>query len=307
MGDPLGSGRRPGLDPAPAVPGPDGLLSVAGGPIEIELLPAVGGRLHRLRAFGQDLLRTPDDLADHTRDTFSWGGYVMAPWCNRIEAAPTAVGGELVDLPANFPDGTAIHGQVYAVPWRVGDDGPLRVRGGGDGWPWPYETTIQASIAGATLTIEQTLTNLGSGPMPGGLGIHPWFRGPLEIRVPAERVLTSNSDPDAPIEPVSGFLDLRELRRMPDDLDAAWLDPADPAVELAWPDLGIRATIRARSEAGVCVVAASPRALGAVAIEPQTHLPQGLRRYLRGEPGGLHAIAPGATLRLVIKLEFARA
>jgi aldose 1-epimerase len=290
----------------PALLGPDGLLGVSGDTIEVELLPAAGGRLHRLRAFGQDLLRTPDDLAEHARDPFFWGGYVMAPWCNRIAAAPTAVGDELVNLASNFPDGTAIHGQVYAVPWQVRDDGTLWVRGGGDSWPWPYETTIRASVADRVLTIVQTLQNLGASSMPGGLGIHPWFRRPLDIRVPAERVLTPNSDPDPPIEPVSGYLDLRELRRMPDDLDAAWPDPGEPAVELGWPELGIRATIRARSEAGVHVVAASPAWLDAVAVEPQTHLPQGLRRYLRGEPGGLHVIAPGATLRLVIEMTFAR-
>ena len=294
------------VDPRPAAPAPEGLVIVEGGPIRLELLPAVGGRLHRLRVFGQDLLRTPADLAEHVRDPFFWGGYVMAPWCNRIAARPTAVGDELVDLESNFPDGTAIHGQVYDVPWQVRDDGTLWVRGGGAGWPWPYETTIRASIADRVLTIEQTLTNLGAGPMPGGLGIHPWFRRPLEVRIPAARVLTSNSDPDAPIEPVSGYLDLRDLRRMPDDLDAAWLDPGEPAVEAVWPDLGIRVAIRARSQAGVHIVAASPAWLDAIAVEPQTHLPQGLRRHLRGESGGLHLIEPGGTMRLVIEMTFAR-
>lgn len=284
----------------------EGLLAVAGGPIETELFPAVGGRLHRLRVFGQDLLRTPDDLTRHAADPFSWGGYVMAPWCNRIAAVPTMVGDALVRLRPNAADGSAIHGQVYAVPWAVRADGSLWVRGGSDGWPWPYETTFRASVADRVLTIEQTLTNLGTDAMPGGLGIHPWFRRPLEVRISAERVLTSNTDPDAPIEPVAGNLDLREFRRMPDDLDAAWPDPGDPAVELAWPDLGIRATVQARSEAGVCIVAASPGWLDAIAIEPQTHLPQGLRRYLRSEPGGLHPIQPGETLSLVIELAFER-
>ena len=30
------------------------LVRIAGGPIEVEVLPAVGARLHRLRAFGQE-------------------------------------------------------------------------------------------------------------------------------------------------------------------------------------------------------------------------------------------------------------
>lgn len=98
------------------------MLTFADGPIEVELLPAVGARLHRLRAFGHDLLRTPDDPAEHARDPFRWGAYVMAPWCNRIAAVRTDVNGETVSVPSNFPDGTAIHGQVYDARWDVEAD-----------------------------------------------------------------------------------------------------------------------------------------------------------------------------------------
>src|SRR5512141_1103186 len=95
-------------------------VTFADGPIEPELLPGIGARLHRLRAFGHDLLRTPDDPSVHLRDPFRWGAYVMAPWCNRIAATPVTVDGELVALLPNFEDGTAIHGQVSTAPWTPG-------------------------------------------------------------------------------------------------------------------------------------------------------------------------------------------
>ena len=44
----------------------------------------------------------------------------------------------------------------------------------------------------------------------------------------------------------------------------------------------------------------------AAAIEPQTHLPQGLGRLLRGEPGALELLAPAATLRLAMEWQFRR-
>ena len=284
----------------------EALLTVVDGPIEVELLPAVGARLHRLRVFGHDLLRTPDDPVEHVRDPFAWGAYVMAPWCNRIVAAPTAVDGQLVNLASNFADGSAIHGQVYDAPWQVGQDGILRTRGGGDGWPWPYECTLRATIDGAALLIEQSLTNLADGLMPAGLGLHPWFRRPLDVRIDARRVIPSNLDPAATPEPVAGLLDLRAMAPMPDAIDAAWLDLADPQVQLRWPSLGVAASVRAHSDADVWIVAASPPGLDAVAIEPQTHAPHGLRRFLIGEPGGLMSLAPGATLRLGITLAFGR-
>ncbi|HEY9505105.1 MAG TPA: hypothetical protein VIQ27_03955 [Gemmatimonadales bacterium] len=282
----------------------DDLLKIGGGPIEVELLPAVGARLHRLRAFGHDILRTPDDPAEHRRDPFAWGAYVMAPWCNRIATGPTQVGDRTVDLPPNFPDGSAIHGQVSDVPWGQRADGLLAVRGGGDGWPWRYETTIRVTVHGSTLLIRQSLTNRSDGPMPGGLGLHPWFRRPLEVRLHASQVLRSNLDPAAMLEPISERWDLRQMQPIPDDLDGTWGRLGHPAVELRWPEVRVRAALRVRSDAGMWIAVASPADLDGVAIEPQTHLPQGLRRYLASKPGRLHPMAPGATITLTTELAF---
>ncbi len=283
-------------------------LTIADGPILVELLPEMGGRLHRVRVFDQELLRTPGDLTEHLRQPFLWGGYVMTPWCNRIDTAPTVVGDEMVRVPVNSADGTALHGQVYASPWEVRDGNTLAVRGGGaGGWPWRYESSLHVEIQDAVLIIEQSLTNLADTSMPGGLGLHPWFRRPLEVQINAASVLASNIDARAEIEPVGGALDQRAMGPLPDDVDAAWLDVGDPAVRLRWPTLGINCVLRARSEAGLCIVAASPSNIDAVAIEAQTHAPQGLRRLLAGEPHGLHLLDPGASIRLTIELAFDRA
>ncbi|MEO8461818.1 MAG: hypothetical protein ABI555_01280, partial [Chloroflexota bacterium] len=154
-------------------------VTVAAGDIEVEVLPAIGARLHRLRVFGHDLLRTPSDPALHLSHPFLWGAYVMAPWCNRIAALPTQTGSGVIDVAADPGEATALHGQVYSSPWAVTADGSFVARGGMDGWPWPYETTLGLAIEGATLQIRQTLINLGESRMPGGLGIHPWFVGPV--------------------------------------------------------------------------------------------------------------------------------
>jgi aldose 1-epimerase len=282
------------------------IITIADGPIELELLPEVGARVHRLRVFGHDLVRTPDDPSGHVRDPFRWGAYVMAPWCNRIAAVPTTVEGQLVSLAANFEDGKAIHGQVHSARWQPGPDGTLSVQGGGDGWPWPYECRLRVATVDAVLTLELSLTNLGLTPMPGGLGLHPWFRRPLDVRVNARTVIRSNLDPSAAAVPVSGSWDLRNVRPMPGDLDAAWLTAGDPAVELRWPDAGVQAFMRLRSGASAWIVAASPSSIDAVAIEPQTHAPYGLRRFLNGEQGALHPLEPGGMLELGIELAFER-
>jgi aldose 1-epimerase len=282
-------------------------LRFGDGAVEAVVLPEAGGRLHRLRAFGTDLLRTPDDPATHLLDPFYWGAYVMAPWCNRIVAGRSEISGHTLDLEPNFPDGSAIHGQVYQVPWDVESDGILSVLGGGTGWPWTYRVRQRLAIEPSRLLVQLALTNLSATPMPGGLGLHPWFRRPVEVRIDAARVLPSNTDPVGQFTDVTGALDLRSLGTMSKDLDAAWLPDRDPAVELYWPEIGVSALLRARSEKGVCIVAASPSSLDAIAVEPQTHAPYGLRRLERGEAHGLSWLAPGDTLRLDVGFAFEQA
>jgi aldose 1-epimerase len=278
-------------------------LTFSDGTVEVVVLPEVGARIHRLRAFGHDLLRTPADPAEHVREPFFWGAYVMAPWCNRIEAGEVRVGSSRVAVPSNFPDGSAIHGQVYARPWTVLEDRALRVRGGGDGWPWTYEVGTRIDVVDRTVRIDLTLANLSPEPMPAGLGIHPWFRRPLLVAIRGDSVHPSNIATQPLPEPVRGSLDLREVGEMALDLDTTWTDLAEPPVELRWPDLGIRATMRV-SAPTTFIVAASPAHLDAIAVEPETHAPQGLRRLLAGEPGGLTMLDPRRALDLTVELAF---
>jgi aldose 1-epimerase len=274
------------------------------GPLEAVLLPEVGARLHRLRAFGQDLLRTPADPEGHRRDPFFWGAYVMAPWSNRIATAPTAVGGRTVRVTPNFPDGSAIHGQVSALPWTEIAPGTFGARGGDDGWPWPYEVTLSAQVAERVLTLRWRLTNLADEPMPAGLGFHPWWRRPVWLRVTAGLAYASNVAPDEEPAPVADPLDLRSLAAPADGLDGTWTDPSLGRVELSWPGLGLRATMRSTQARFVAV--ATPPGLDAIAVEPQTHAPDGLRRLLGGRSDGLAWLAGGGSLPLDLEIEVSR-
>jgi aldose 1-epimerase len=277
-------------------------LTFGGGPLEVVVLADAGARLHRIRAFGLDLLRTPADRGLHLADPFFWGGYVMAPWCNRIDAGPTRVGSRVVDLKSNFPDGTAIHGQVAARPWRVEEDGSFVIRGGGERWPWRYEVRERVKVSGSRLRIDLEMANLDDEPMPAGLGIHPWFRRPDMLAIHGERVFPDNLRSKGAPQPVAGQLDLRSVGVVPDGMDATWTDLSDPAVELVWKQR-VRATMRIEADHAF-VVAATPQELDAIAVEPQTQAPQGLRRFVNGEQGAMAVVAPGETLSLALTFAF---
>ncbi len=91
-----------------------------------------------------------------------------------------------------------------------------------------------------------------------------------------------------------------------DGLDGTWTALAAPRIELAWPEAGVVAGIDVEADS-LLVAVATPPHLDAVAVEPQTHGPDGLRRLANDEPDPLTLIAPGETLRLGLRLTFERA
>ena len=289
---------------------PAQVLRLRSDELEVVILPKLGGRIHRIRAFGEDLLRTPADPSTHAKDPFFWGAYVMAPWCNRAHAGAIAVAGRRLQLEANFADGSAIHGLVSSAPWNREGERQLAIRreAGTGGWPWAFEARQAVTVEGASMDAEYRLTSLESGaPMPAGLGVHPWFRRPLELRVPAELAYASNSDSPPKPAPVAGDFEMRSMGRPANGLDATLTGLTEPRIDLAWPDLGLHARLEVETDApNLLVAVATPAHLDAAAIEPQTHGPDPLRRLQGGEPDPPVLLPPGASLRLTVHLTVER-
>jgi aldose 1-epimerase len=275
--------------------------------LQVTVLPEIGCRVHRLRAFGVDLLRTPADPATHRDDPFFWGAYVMAPWTNRVSARAMMVVGREVHLPANFHDGSAIHGQVHDRTWERTGESTFAIRcDGGDGWPWAYEVGTAVAVAGTTVRLEYVLRNDAGAPMPAGIGLHPWFRRELRVGLHAACSIARNDEREADPTPVVGDLVLAVDRPLAGGLDATWLDLDPPTVELAWPELGLAGTLRIRSSGRTHVAVASPDGTEAVAVEAVTNLPWALDRRTEGRPGAIELLEPGAELTLDVELDFRR-
>ena len=280
-------------------------LTLRSDELEVVILPQVGGRIHRIRAFGQDLLRTPDDPATHGAEPFFWGAYVMAPWCNRAAPGPTEIAGRRVNLAPNFPDGTAIHGLVSSAPWVRRGDAELATRCDARGRlavaiRGPPGGEPRRSDARARVPTREPRSGRTDA---GGARPAPVAQAPGQVRVPAERAYASNSESPAEPAPVAGDLELRTLAPPADGLDGTWTALTDAHVELAWPDAGIRAEIRIETDApGALVAVATPPGLDAIAVEPQTHGPDPFRRLAAGEPDPPALLPPGASMRLAIRM-----
>ena len=126
---------------------------------------------------------------------------------------------------------------------------------------------------------------------------------PVEARIDCALTYASNAAPLATPETVSGDLDVRTRQALANGVDSTWTRASDPPVELWWPDFGLHAQMRAPYP-GLHVTAANASDIQAIAVEPQTHAPQGLTRLLNGEPGALAWIKPGEALALPITIDF---
>jgi aldose 1-epimerase len=191
------------------------------------------------------------------------------------------------------------------MPWSVTGAATCSVRAGGNGWPWPYEVTLAAEGRDNALSLHWRLTNLADEPMPAGIGFHPWWRRPVQLRVDAGLTYASNLTPTPDPQRVGGGLDLRALAVPTDGLDGTWTDATLRAIELAWPGLGLRATLTASANARYVAVATPPE-LDAIAVEPQTHAPDGLRRLLDGRPGGLLWLPAAESLAFDLEIRVSR-
>jgi aldose 1-epimerase len=148
------------------------------------------------------------------------------------------------------------------------------------------------------------LTNTDDSPMPAGVGLHPWFAGPPLLRIPAELAYDDNTISSPQARPVAGDYDLRTLSEMAVGMDSTWTGLVERRVQLAWPDQRVRCEMVASSDGNLVFVSARPPKIDAIALEPQTHAPQGLRRLLRQEPDPMTLLAPGESLSVEMTLNF---
>ena len=297
---------------------------------ELAVLPELGcyWRQLRISAKGQrlDLLLPQEEhpvaeaVGDESRDELDsyWqrGSYILGPWSNRIADARFEFDGATHEMRANFPDGTAIHGDVRGRPWRVTQEQDDFVEAtldssDFDDFNFPFDVFFRhrLRLIGERLRVELDVENRDTRRAPVGLGFHPYFRRrltPLDedvlVRVPAKKVYPlERCLPVAPAIDAAGELDLRTLVPLGDrQLDDCFTELEDNIVRLVYP--GTRVEVRFEIDPVFShVVVYSPRksngeASDFVAIEPVSNVNNGFNLMARGWPQtGTKVLEPGET------------
>ncbi len=252
--------------------------------------------------------------------------FLMAPWSNRVAGASFRFRGRTHALQPNFGDGTAIHGDASARPWRLTDRTPVSAtllldsrEHEGVNFPWSFGAQARYEVTPETLEIDLSVTNLDREAMPAGLGLHPFFRRRLwadadEVRVLAPvggRYPCVNQIPSGPAAGDGVSNALRELA----PLDNPGLDDVFNAFSgeaiIEWPASGVRLTMSC-SESLDHLVVFTPQdeaggALSWFCVEPTSMVNDGFNLMERGQAGtGVRVLEPGQTLESRVRMRLER-
>ncbi len=282
------------------------------------IVPDAGFQCSSYRVGALDIVAGPrDPEAEWKAHPFRSGIPILFPWPGRIADGRFTYRGRTIELPINDPShNCAIHGLIYNRVFEVTRKGPYFVAARLDSrtdadlsklWPFPFVLDLDYEI-GNGLRLHASVENVGTDPMPFGLGAHPYFHAPLDRRGTRGAMqvqgdidrhwqldprLLPSGGPDAP----SGRFDVREPVTLGIDTydDAYSLDPkrGARAARLIDPQLKMALELRAAPIFRNLVVYAPPSP-EVVALEPYTCGPDAFNLAAKGIDAGMLELQPGA-------------
>ena len=276
--------------------------------LEARIAPAAGGNLFSLKIGEDELLVQAPKLADLA--TSAAGTPVLFPMPNRVRDAAFVFEGKRFAFTANS-DANFIHGLVRRRPWQAGQPAAGRSSASASAWidwdatqpefahfPLEHRLTLTFTLTRGGLQIEYAVENRGSGRLPFGFGLHPWFRVPgareaVFLKIPAAQRMEAEAKlPTGKLLSVQKTpFDLRKSTALAGlDLDDVYfgLTPAAaPAFE--WRDRGVQVVLGA-SRQFTHVVVFTPPARPTFCIENQTSSTDAHNLHARGLAREAHLI-----------------
>jgi len=145
-------------------------------------------------------------LAGFSSDSWSHGGrgQVLAPWPNRLGDGRYEFEGVSAQAALDEPSrNNAIHGLVRWRPWRMAGRAQNRVAMQcvlypTPAYPFTLSLTIEYRLGRDGLSVVTDAENLGTTPLPFGLGFHPYLTvgtpkvDTIRLTVPADRRLITD-------------------------------------------------------------------------------------------------------------------
>ena len=255
----------------------DRKLELSAGRLRLGLSPSVGGSICSFDwVDGADRIPILRQSPQRLQKSLDASSFPLVPYVNRIRGGTFHFRGREIRLQPNMAgDPSPLHGQGWLHSWSVEafDERKaelMYLHETGE-WPWTYEATQEFLLDEHGYTTTLTCRNLGPGPMPCGLGEHPYFQCGSETRLQTKVTDAWTVDKDVlPVAkvPAEGRFDLADRLVCGQDLDngfAGWGGEArisDPA----WPF-----ELRLSSRGAKFFQLYSPASVGIFVAEPVTH------------------------------------
>lgn len=289
------------------------LVRLQRGDFTLDLCPKWGGAIAAFRKGDRALLRPGGETFLPRGDPRLAACFPLVPFSNRIADARFRFRGQVCELARNFPpEPHAIHGQGWQNPWVVADAAPsqaeLTLRHAVSGTPLDYRAHQSFALREDGLEVALEVTNVGDGPMPAGIGLHPYFvrTDGMMLRAHVDHVWLADGR-NIPQErvPLPAKWDFAKAPRLAalelDHCFGGW----DGRAEIHWPESNLTLRIEAAPVFGHLVLYVPPNQ-DFLCIEPVSHVNDGFNLLERGvESTGVRVLAPGATLAGGIRLRVA--
>jgi len=262
-----------------------------------------------------DVLYTVLEGVPSQRNVPDFGSFTLAPWSNRVKDSVFNFQAKRYSLKQNFPDGTAIHGDVRSRPWHQVLMSSERIELELDSrhfsdFNYPFSLTFKhvLELSEYRLSVGLWMTNVSKVAAPVGFGYHPYFKRCLTksdedvmLVVPAEKVYPDQAQiPTGPAEAVSGNTDLKHEKMLGNpDLDHCFTDLKGP-MRLIYPGTDLKITLETDPALSHVVIYTPTDDQGnvrnCVAVEPVTHVNNGFNLYYENWQGtGIKVLEPGET------------
>jgi len=228
-------------------------------------------------------------------------GFVMLPFCNRIDRGKFSYNGRDITFPINRPDQeVAIHGLSRDLPWQIAasSDVALKLEQSVDHaiTPYRYSATLSYRLEEEKFIAALHVTSRAAETLPYGMGFHPWFAVSDDASISFNAAGYLDLDKRGlPLKPVSlPSPSLRYVRRDNVGMDR-YFHGWNGSAMAADPDWGGLLTIMGGGALTNLHFVFSPLWYG-MAIEPVTNAPAVLNRRDLAPLGDMRALAPNESL-----------
>lgn len=290
------------------------LITLRAGDAAIELAPEAGGAVTRYwlerGAVTREWLRPTPAGALRAGNPYQTAAFPLVPYSNRIRAGRFRFRDRVVVEPLNRPpERHTIHGHGWQARWSPLDvraaEARLEYRHAAGAWPWAYHATQRFTLTPSSLTVELSVSNQSTAPMPAGLGWHPYFpRTPRATITAPVRAVWLTDEEMMPTELVapSRAADLgRAVTVESVTLDNCFVGWGGRAT-IDWPELGARLVMRADPPLDSLVVY-TPAHRPFFCVEPVSHVTDAFNLAQAGRSdSGILVLEPGETLRTEVAL-----